>query len=285
MLEIARVLRFHFGYLSDSGESVCLLQCISLTIINNRIPYEILFGRKPDYNHVRVFRCLAYVLKNKKEGKFDERGRACVFVGYPVGQKGYKVYDPTTREILISRDVMFFENKFSFKEEKESKKKGPQDAVRDDELADTTHGQQHHNDEEKEDDQSVEPQGENQGSDNPRPQGHNGGRHSERTQQLPGHLKDYKVNLLPSIANSSSNPPTGNSVIHLLSNHLNYNKLSHAYSAYLAIISAQDEPKYFSQAIKHNHLKEAMKKEIEALESNGTWTLETLPSGRNAIDS
>lgn len=28
-----------------------------------------------------------------------------------------------------------------------------------------------------------------------------------------------------------------------------------------------------------------MKKEIEALESNGRWTLETLPPGKNTIDS
>lgn len=62
-------------------------------VINNKTPYEIFFGKKPDYEHMKVFGCLAYMLKNKKEGKFDERGRVCVFDGYPVRQKGYKIYD------------------------------------------------------------------------------------------------------------------------------------------------------------------------------------------------
>lgn len=35
--------------------------------------------------------------------------------GYPLGQKGYKVYDMTTNEIYVSRDVLFFEEEFPFK--------------------------------------------------------------------------------------------------------------------------------------------------------------------------
>ncbi|GKV49000.1 hypothetical protein SLEP1_g55774 [Rubroshorea leprosula] len=54
---------------------------------------------------------------------------------------------------------------------------------------------------------------------------------------------------------------------------------------YLAAISSIDEPKTFSQAIKHEKWREAMRNDITALEKNGTWTIELLPPGKCAIDS
>lgn len=70
ILEMARALRFHPGLpIQLWGE--CVLTAV---YIINRLPskvkkktlYEILFGKKPNYEHMRVFGCLAYVLKNKK---------------------------------------------------------------------------------------------------------------------------------------------------------------------------------------------------------------------------
>nr|KAJ0215676.1 hypothetical protein LSAT_V11C300142910 [Lactuca sativa] len=52
----------------------------------------------------------------------------------------------------------------------------------------------------------------------------------------------------------------------------------------LAAITTNDEPKHFKQAIQDPKWIEAMKKEIQALEQNDTWTLETLPKGKRAID-
>ncbi|GKE67343.1 putative ribonuclease H-like domain-containing protein [Tanacetum coccineum] len=42
------------------------------------------------------------------------RGRPGVFVGYPHGTKGYKIYDPSHNKIIVSRDVKFPENAFPF---------------------------------------------------------------------------------------------------------------------------------------------------------------------------
>lgn len=78
-------------------------------VINNKSPYEILHKQKPEYSYLIIFGCLVYVLKHKKEGKFDERGRGCIFIGYPLGQKGYKVYDRAIDSIYVSRDVIFLE--------------------------------------------------------------------------------------------------------------------------------------------------------------------------------
>ncbi|GJU50498.1 putative RNA-directed DNA polymerase [Tanacetum coccineum] len=50
-------------------------------------------------------------------------------------------------------------------------------------------------------------------------------------------------------------------------------------------ITSNNEPKHFQQAIQDPRWMEAMKKEIQALEQNKTWTLEELPNEKKAIDS
>ncbi|GJZ04853.1 putative RNA-directed DNA polymerase [Tanacetum coccineum] len=57
------------------------------------------------------------------------------------------------------------------------------------------------------------------------------------------------------------------------------------HKAFLAAITNNDEPKCFKQAAQDARWREAMKKEVKALEKNGTWTLEYLPEGKRAIDS
>ncbi|GKA50277.1 ulp1 protease family, C-terminal catalytic domain-containing protein, partial [Tanacetum coccineum] len=56
----------------------------------------------------------AAVTKPNKD-KFDNRGVKCVLLGYPQNQKGYKLYDLNTKEIFLSRDVVFDETVFPFK--------------------------------------------------------------------------------------------------------------------------------------------------------------------------
>nr|GMD70186.1 uncharacterized protein LOC109179345 [Ipomoea batatas] len=44
-----------------------------------------------------------------------EEPEKCIFLGYPNGVKGYKLYDLKTREVFISRDVVFYEENFPYK--------------------------------------------------------------------------------------------------------------------------------------------------------------------------
>lgn len=77
--------------------------------------YELLYGEKPSYEHLRVFGSLCFVhAKSRDKDKFGSRSRRCVFLGYPFSQKGWKVFDLETEEFLISRDVIFKETEFSF---------------------------------------------------------------------------------------------------------------------------------------------------------------------------
>ena len=45
-----------------------------------------------------------------KRGKFDPKAIKCLHIGYSESQKAFRAWDPISRKILISRDVIFNEN-------------------------------------------------------------------------------------------------------------------------------------------------------------------------------
>ena len=48
------------------------------------------------------------VLREKLKN-LQDRSKPMVFIGYEVGSKGYKCYDPETGRVYINRDVIFEE--------------------------------------------------------------------------------------------------------------------------------------------------------------------------------
>jgi len=84
-------------------------------VLNGKTPYEILYGHRPSYEHLRVFGSLCYAHNQRRLGeKFTSRSRKCIFVGYPYGKKGWRLYDSETQQLFVSRDVVFYENVFPF---------------------------------------------------------------------------------------------------------------------------------------------------------------------------
>ena len=45
-----------------------------------------------------------------QHSKLDPKSKKCIFFGYDDVTKGYRLWDPTTRKIVISRDVIFDES-------------------------------------------------------------------------------------------------------------------------------------------------------------------------------
>lgn len=73
-------------------------------------PYEVYYGKKPFIAHLRIFGSYAYVHVHKDtRTKLDPRSRKCIFVGYSEESKAYKVYDPSRKQVIISKDVVFEE--------------------------------------------------------------------------------------------------------------------------------------------------------------------------------
>lgn len=101
----------------------------------------------------------------------------------------------------------------------------------------------------------------------------------KRKRSRPKHLKDFIVN-----------PPPPPSVDHASPRHprpikspqryiyqlicISYKIFTDSHKVFLAAVSSSNEPKHFNQVVQDVKWREAMQKEINALEENGTWTLE-----------
>ncbi len=71
---------------------------------------EKFIGKKPDVSHFRVFGCIAYVhVPTEKRSKLDPKAEKCIFIGYSLKQKGYRCFNPSIRELQVSKNVVFDE--------------------------------------------------------------------------------------------------------------------------------------------------------------------------------
>jgi Integrase core domain len=79
---------------------------------NNTTPHEIWIGKKPDVGHLRAFGSKCWYTISK-ENIVDDRTSEAIMIGYPKNTKGYKLWDLKTQKVIISRDVLFEEEKQS----------------------------------------------------------------------------------------------------------------------------------------------------------------------------
>ena len=74
--------------------------------VMNRFPKEAWSGIKQSVTHMRVFGCVAYVhILDQLRKKLDSKGGNCIFIGYSEESKPYRLYNPSTKKFVISRDV------------------------------------------------------------------------------------------------------------------------------------------------------------------------------------
>nr|GFB49048.1 copia-type polyprotein [Tanacetum cinerariifolium] len=90
--------------------AVYLLNRCPSKSLDNKTPQEAWNGLKPTFSHLRVFGSIAYVyVPSQRRLKLDDRSEKHVFVGYDKQSKGYKLYNPVTKKVVMSRDVEFDE--------------------------------------------------------------------------------------------------------------------------------------------------------------------------------
>jgi transposase InsO family protein len=79
--------------------------------LSDMTPFEVWNGFKPSVSHLKVFGCIGYVFIEKhKRSKLDEKSVKCVFIGYCTQTKGYRMYNPITEKVIVSRNVEFDES-------------------------------------------------------------------------------------------------------------------------------------------------------------------------------
>ena len=74
-------------------------------------PKEAWSGRQPSVDHLKFFGCIAYAhIPDEKRKKLDDKAEKCVFVGVNETSKVSKLFNPLTKKIVTSRDVIFYED-------------------------------------------------------------------------------------------------------------------------------------------------------------------------------
>lgn len=187
------------------------------TLPNDCTPAEIWYGYKPDMNKIKLFGCDAYahIPEEDRSGKFAERSRKCIFIGYC--DNGYRLWDPLKRVVFTSRSVKFDETC-----EGES----------------PVHVMRHRGVEEQTITEPVKIEPEVILPDNNQ---ENKIRRSSRDRRMPSYLDDYEVGMMMALS---------------------------------AGCLPSEIPKNYTEAVSMgNGWKEAIDKELLAIENNGTWNL------------
>ncbi|KAK2976864.1 hypothetical protein RJ640_009315 [Escallonia rubra] len=106
-----------------------------------------------------------------------------------------------------------------------------------------------------------------------------------RRQQASVRLRDYVTNtirLLSPLVHSPT-PQHLSGTPYPIAHYANCDKFSLRRRTFLATINADHEPTTFSEAMKDKRWREAMQREIQALENYETWEIEDLPLGKKNL--
>ena len=87
--------------------AVHLLNRAPTKALQGMTPYEAWHGKVPQVKHLRTFGCVAYTKDLSQLKKLDDRSCPGIFIGYADGAKAYRVLDPETQRVRVSRDVVF----------------------------------------------------------------------------------------------------------------------------------------------------------------------------------
>ena len=88
---------------------------LPISALKGEVPIEAWKGKKCDLQTSHTFGCLVHYLKvgadkNKKSAKFASRTSLGIYLGMPVGQSGFLVFDPKRAGVLVRSDMKFFDD-------------------------------------------------------------------------------------------------------------------------------------------------------------------------------
>lgn len=90
--------------------AIYILNRVPTSQAPGKTPYEMWCGQKPTLDHLKVFGCDAYAhVPDEKRRKLDTKSEKYMFVGYDKNSTNYRLFNPVTRKIIVSRNVVFNE--------------------------------------------------------------------------------------------------------------------------------------------------------------------------------
>lgn len=231
-----------------------------------KTPLELFFEKKPNYSDMHEFGTEVYVkVPDEKRRKLDVKAVKGIYVGHDEASKGYRIADPKSHKITVSRDVVFLNRKASKDfnadnliqidigaiknepQEDELENGSDSDDSGDTDGDSTSHSEQEEGEEEEEEffDASEE-------DSSPPPPPPPQFRRSSRSNfgQRPRRFDDYHVYKVNE--NDDFEPKT-----------------------YQEAISCRDSNLWIS----------AMQEELNSIDENETWEETVLPAGRKAVGS
>ncbi|KAG8502260.1 hypothetical protein CXB51_002212 [Gossypium anomalum] len=98
------------GVSERKNRSLMDMARLPIKALAQKTPFEAWFGFKPSLAHLRVFGCVCYAhVPTAKREKLAKKAQPIILVGYSSINKGYRILDPSTNKVSVSRDVVFDE--------------------------------------------------------------------------------------------------------------------------------------------------------------------------------
>ncbi|KAJ0622209.1 putative RNA-directed DNA polymerase [Helianthus annuus] len=317
LLNLARSLLFQSGvplnFWSDCVlTAVYLINRLPSSVLLGKSPYELMFGFKPSFTHLRVFGCLCFSTILNNSDKLSYNAEKCILIGYSNVKKGYKLWSLDNKKEFYSRDVKFYETVFPYK----SNSLISQDMCLTEKLDHLNFFDSVEvlttkplvpNDEEGSN-QTHEVTGEDQqpipstsATPSSADQQHSVDGVESSSSEESGRAEDTSTlhdefnpseGISPSVRRSTrkvvvpkkfENFVLNSKVKYSLDKVVSYSCLSSDNLAFTTSLNKIVEPSCYEEAASDPKWVEAMNKEMEALFRNNTWVLADLPKGRKAI--
>ncbi|MFS7989377.1 putative RNA-directed DNA polymerase [Helianthus anomalus] len=318
LLNLARSLLFQSGvplnFWSDCVlTAVYLINRLPSSVLLGKSPYELMFGFKPSFVHLRVFGCLCFSTILNNSDKLSFNAEKCVLIGYSNTKKGYKLWSLDNKKEFFSRDVKFYENVFPYKSNRAVNQEVSLIENLNhlnffDSVEVLTTKPVTPNDEEGSN-QTHEVTGENQqpipstsaSPSSADPQHSVVGIESSSSSVESGRAEETSIShdefnpsegLSPSVRRSTrkvvvpkkfENFVLNSKVKYSLDKVVSYSCLSADNLVFTTSLNKISEPSSYEEAASNPKWVEAMNKEMEALFRNQTWVLADLPKDRKAI--
>ena len=106
--------------------TVYLINRLPTQILKNRFPNHLIYNQEPKYSLLKSFGCTCYpCLCPYTTSKLESQSKRCDFIGYSAFHSRYQCLSLTSGKLYISRDVIFIENTYPYKEQSQQAQQTP----------------------------------------------------------------------------------------------------------------------------------------------------------------